>query len=234
MSKFTWFTGRGPALTQQQLQRREALSAPALFDERPLHQQRFVVLDLETTGLNMRRDQVLAIGAVVIDNGAIDFAEQFECTLHRPDHQASASTLIHGIAPSAVAAGRDPAEALLAFMEFVDDSPLLAFHAPFDQHMLERALRETLGYRLHHPFLDVAVLAPLLCPDAPPYKGLDEWLGHFRLQASERHHASADALATAELALILFSKARRQGLDSLAELQRRAQSWKRRQLAHSL
>ena len=128
----------------------------------------------------------------------------------------------------------DPAEALLAFMEFVDDSPLLAFHAPFDQHMLERALRETLGYRLRHPFLDVAVLAPLLCPDAPPYKGLDEWLGHFRLQASERHHASADALATAELALILFSRARRQGLDSLAELQRRAQSWKRRQLAHSL
>ena len=171
---------------------------------------------------------------MVIEDGAIDLSQQFECTLCQPGHRAGASTLIHGIAPSAVAAGRDPAEALLAFMEFVDDSPLLAFHAPFDQHMLERALRETLGYRLRHPFLDVAVLAPLLCPDAPPYKGLDEWLGHFQLQASERHHASADALATAELALILFSKARRQGLDSLAELQRRAQSWKRRQLAHSL
>ena len=83
-------------------------------------------------------------------------------------------------------------------------------------------------------YVGLGVLAPLLCPDAPPYKGLDEWLGHFRLQASERHHASADALATAELALILFSKARRQGLDSLAELQRRAQSWRRRQLAPSL
>lgn len=94
MSKFTWFTGRGPALTQQQLQRRAALSAPAPFDERPLHQQRFVVLDLETTGLNMRRDQVLAIGAVVIDNGAIDFAEQFECTLHRPDHQADRKSVV--------------------------------------------------------------------------------------------------------------------------------------------
>lgn len=127
MSKFTWFTGRGPALTQQQLQRRDALSAPAAFDERPLHQQRFVVLDLETTGLNMRRDQVLAIGAVVIDNGAIDFAEQFECTLHRADHQASASTLIHGIAPSEVARGVEPSEALLDFMEFVGSSPCWRF-----------------------------------------------------------------------------------------------------------
>ncbi|HSX72357.1 MAG TPA: 3'-5' exonuclease [Pseudomonas sp.] len=210
------------------------LPAAQPLDERPLSRQRMVVVDLETSGLDLQRDQLLAIGAVVIEDGAIDFSQQFECTLCQPGHRAGASTLIHGIAPSAVAAGRAPDEALLAFMAFVDDSPLLAFHAPFDQHMLERALREELGYRLHHPFLDVAVLAPLLCPEAPPYRGLDEWLGHFRLQASERHHASADALATAELALILFSKARRQGLDNLAELQRHAQAWRRRQLSPSL
>ncbi|WP_043311054.1 PolC-type DNA polymerase III [Pseudomonas sp. ML96] len=210
------------------------LPAAAALDERPLASQRLVVVDLETSGLNLQRDHLLAIGAVVIEDGAIDFSQQFECTLHQAEHRAGPSTLIHGIAPSAVAAGREPAEALLEFMAFVDDSPLLAFHAPFDQHMLERALRDELGYRLHHPFLDVAVLAPLLCPEAPPHKGLDDWLRHFHLQASERHHASADALATAELALILFSKARRQGLDNLAELQQQAQSWKRRQLAPSL
>lgn len=210
------------------------LPPPAPLDDRPLASQRLVVMDLETSGLNLQRDHLLAIGAAVIEDGAIDLSQQFECTLRQPGHRAGPSTLIHGIAPSAVAAGREPDEALLEFMAFVDDSPLLAFHAPFDQHMLERALRETLGYRLTHPFLDAAVLAPLLCPEAPAYRGLDEWLGHFNLQASERHHASADALATAELALILFSKARRQGLDSLAELQRRAQSWRRRQLAPSL
>jgi len=234
MSLFSWLRPASPVVPDDLQHRLMKLPAIGELRECSLREQRWVVLDLETTGLNLSKDRVLSIGAVVIEDGAIDLSQQFECTLCQPGHRAGASTLIHGIAPSAVAAGRDPAEALLAFMEFVDDSPLLAFHAPFDQHMLERALRETLGYRLRHPFLDVAVLAPLLCPDAPPYKGLDEWLGHFQLQASERHHASADALATAELALILFSKARRQGLDSLAELQRRAQSWKRRQLAHSL
>lgn len=232
MSKFTWFTGRGPALTQQQLQRRNELSAPAPFDERPLHQQRFVVLDLETTGLNMRRDQVLAIGAVVIDNSAIDFAEQFECTLHQPDHQASASTLIHGIAPSEVARGVDPAEALLDFMEFVGSSPLLAFHAGFDQRMLARALKQHLGYRLQHNFFDVAEIAPLLCPQSRIRQGgLDEWVAEFGLQVHQRHNASADALVTAELALMLFSKARRQGIDSLCELERQLASRRRRQHA---
>lgn len=211
------------------------LIKPRPLDDRPLAQQRLVVVDLETSGLNLQRDHLLAIGAVVIEHGAIDFAQQFECTLCQPGHKASASTLIHGIAPSAIAAGVEPGEALLAFMDFVGDSPLLAFHAPFDQHMLQRALKRNLGYRLQHPFLDVADLAPLLCPEGPRRRaGLDDWLKHFHLQAAERHNASADALATAELALILFSKARRQELDSLARLRQRAQAWRRRQTALSL
>jgi DNA polymerase III subunit epsilon len=234
MSKFTWFSGRGPALTQQQLERRHALVAPGAFDARPLSQQRFVCLDLETSGLNMRRDQVLSIGAVVIENGAIDLSQQFECTLHCSGHQASASTLIHGIAPTEIANGEDPAEALLNFMTFVGDSPLLAFHAEFDQRMLARALKQNLGYRLQHAFFDVAEIAPLVCPKAKvAHTGLDGWTQHFGLQVQQRHHASADALVTAELALILFSKARQQDLDSLPALLQQLNS-RRRQIAHSI
>ena len=234
MSKFTWFTGRGPALSHSQLERLRLLSEPAEFDERSLRQQRFVVLDLETSGLNMRRDQVLSIGAVVIENGGIDLSRQFECTLQREGHRASASTLIHGIAPSQIANGVEPAEALLDFMEFVGDSPLLAFHAEFDQRMLARALKQSLGYRLQHAFFDVAEIAPLVCPKAKlPHAGLDDWTQHFGLQVQQRHHASADALVTAELALILFSKARQQHLDNLPALLQQLNS-RRRQRAHSM
>lgn len=235
MSKFTWFSGRGPALTQQQLERRSELAEPSVLNERPLNQQRIVVLDLETSGLHMRRDQVLSIGAVVIENGAIDLSQQFECTLQRDGHQANASTLIHGIAPSEIAMGEEPAEALLDFMAFLGGSPLLAFHAEFDQRMLARALKQTLDYRLQHHFLDVAEMAPLLCPNANiRHAGLDNWAQYFGLQVQQRHHASADALVTAEIALILFSKARQQQLDSLPALTQQLNSRRRRQHAHSL
>lgn len=235
MSQFTWFSGRGPALLEAQLDRRIGLAEPASLDHRPLGEQRLVVLDLETSGLDMKRDQLLSIGAVVIEQGAIDLGQQFECTLQRPDHKVGPSVLIHGIAPSAIANGVEPAEALLDFMEFVGDSPLLAFHAQFDQRMLSRALKQSLGYNLRHRFFDIAELAPLLCPQAKlPRGGLDDWTRYFGLQVQQRHHASADALATAELALILFSKARRQRLDSLLALHQRLASWQRRQRAHSL
>lgn len=235
MNALTWLTRRHTALPPEQQRRRDALPAPAVPDDTPLTRQRLVVLDLETSGLDMKRDQVLSIGAVVIDNGAIQLGQQFECTLYRDDHQVSASVLIHGLAPSAIAAGIEPDEALLAFMEFLGDSPLLAFHAGFDQRMLGRALKDTLNLRLRHPFFDVAELAPLLCPQAQIRNGgLDDWTKYFGLQVQQRHHASADALVTAELALILFNRARKQQFDSLKTLEKRLAGWRRRQQAPSL
>ncbi|WP_296255059.1 MULTISPECIES: 3'-5' exonuclease [unclassified Pseudomonas] len=238
MNLFQWLKpakrGKTPDLTPEHLQRLSQLPRATALSEKSLREQRWVVLDLETSGLNMNRDQVLSIGAVVIEDGAIDLGQLFERTLLRPDHKLSPSVLIHGLGPSAIAAGSEPVEALLDFMTFVDDSPLLAFHAPFDQHMISRALKESLGYTLQHAFLDVAELAPLLFPQACLRQaGLDDWTGFFGLQAEQRHHASADALVTAELALILLSHARRQDMDSPARLQQGLAKWRRGRQSHS-
>ncbi|MPQ69983.1 MULTISPECIES: 3'-5' exonuclease [Pseudomonas] len=234
MKLFSWLRANEPTLDAATQARLRQLPAAKPLDECSLREQRWVVLDLETSGLNLNRDQVLSIGAVVIEDGAIDLGQCFERTLLRPGQSVNPSVLIHGLGPSALAAGSDPAQALLDFMEFVGDSPLLAFHAPFDQHMLTRALKDSLGYRLQHPFFDVADIAPLLCPQATLREaGLDDWIDHFKLQVEERHNASADALATAELALILFSRARQQQIDSPLKLQQRLGQWKRRQQSPS-
>ncbi|MFJ4372284.1 PolC-type DNA polymerase III [Pseudomonas japonica] len=236
MSLFAWLRPSQPELGDEQRQRLASLAPAPTWSEQSLRQQRWVVLDLETSGLNVNRDQVLSIGAVVIEDGAIDFSQQFERTLHRHDHKLAPSTLIHGLAPSAIAAGCDPAQALLDLMDFIGDSPLLAFHAGFDQRMLSRALKDSLGYKLQHPFMDVAELAPLLNPEVVMRDaGLDDWVAHFGLLVEERHNASADAQVTAELSLILFSQARRQQLDSPKRLEQRLQSWRRkRQHSHGM
>lgn len=238
MNLFRWLKSpkraAAPELTPEQQLRLLALPGPGALDQKTLRQQRWVVVDLETSGLNLQRDEVLSIGAVVIEDGAIDLGQQFERTLMRTDHKLSPSVLIHGLGPSAIAAGSEPVEALLDFMAFVGDSPLLAFHAAFDQHMLGRALKESLDYRLLHPFIDVAHIAPFICPNANLRQaGLDDWTRFFGLHAQERHHASADALVTAELTLILFSHARRQGIESPAQLEHGVAKWRRQQQSHS-
>ena len=230
MNLFNWRKARGPSLSAEQLQRCEQLLPAAAASELPLHQQRWVVLDLETSGLNTNRDLLLSIGAIVIEDGAIDFGQQFECTLQRDAQPSNDSVLLHGLGPSAIAAGVAPADGLLACMEFIGASPVLAFHAPFDQRMLSRALNDSLGYKLQHLFIDLADVAPLLYPDAGIRQGgLDDWVRYCGLHVQERHNASADALVTAELALILFSQARRQGYTQLPTLLSALARHKRRQ-----
>jgi DNA polymerase-3 subunit epsilon len=230
-----WFAGSKPAeLTEAQQARRDALPVPRAPDKSPLQKQRFVVLDLETTGLNTNRDHVLSIGAWVIEDNCIDLGTRYESTL-QGDHKVSESILIHGLAPSTIAAGLEPPEALLDFLDFLGDSPVVGYHAPFDQRMLARALKANLGYELRHRFFDLAEVAPMLCPEARIYKGgLDAWVSYFGLEVLARHSASADALVTAELGLILLSKARQQGINDLATLDEQLGSWRRRQNAHSL
>ncbi|WP_295488357.1 3'-5' exonuclease [uncultured Pseudomonas sp.] len=231
MKLFDWLRPRTPTLDVDLQQRLASLPRPAALGVCSLREQRWVVLDLETSGLNLQRDQVLSIGAVAIEDGAIALGGQFERTLRRPEQKTNASVLIHGLGPSALAAGSDPAQALVELLEFIGDSPVLAFHAPFDQGMLGRALKDTLGYRLQQVFIDVAELAPMLNPDTVLREaGLDDWVARFGLEVQARHHASADAQVTAELALILFSQARRQQLDSPLQLEQRLRQWRRRAL----
>jgi len=229
VSPLGWLTRRPlQALSENQQQRCAQLPKPQRLDATLLGDTRLVVVDLETTGLNVHRDRILSVGAVVISDDCIDLGSQYECTLYREDHKVTESILIHGIAPSEIARGVDAADALLDFMDFAGECVFVAFHAAFDQRMLLRGLRLDLGYRLRHKFIDAAELAPMLFPEANlPQGTLDDWQRYFHLHNSQRHNAAADALATAEIMLILMARARSQGLLRLSDLKSRLSQWRR-------
>jgi len=63
-------------------------------------------------------------------------------------------------------------------------------------------------------------------------RGLDDWADVFGLEISERHHAAADALVTAELALIALNKARKNDVKTLKELSEKLHYQRRLQHMH--
>lgn len=228
MKVFKWLRKR-PELREVDAVRLAALT-PYIASTEALQQLRFVVIDLETSGLNTLKDKILSIGAVTIEASAIALGDQFSCTLRRRNHAVSESVLIHQIPPSEVAAGMRPEKALLGLMDYVGSSPLLAFHASFDQRMLLREFKDAFAYDLRHAFYDVAEIAPLLYPEhGMRNPGLDDWVKFFGLQVLQRHNASADALVTAELMLILLKRAAQQGIVTLADLDISLKNWRRRQ-----
>jgi DNA polymerase-3 subunit epsilon len=169
---------------------------------------RFVVVDVESTGLDLRADRLIAIGAVTIDAGRIDLGRAFYAVLRQPEVSSHENILVHGIGGTQQREGEDPPEALLAFLEFAGKAPLVGYHAAFDDGMIGRATTEFLGLAFERPWIDLAYLAPDLMPaEAHKRKHLDAWLELFGIEVFSRHDAIADALATAQLLLAVLARA---------------------------
>lgn len=169
---------------------------------------RFVVVDVETTGLILNKDKLIAIGAVAVTNGRIDLDDSFEIILQQQRASDKDNILIHGITGTAQREGAPPVEAMLAFLDYLGKAPLIAFHVTFDQTMIKRALQEYLGLEFKHTWLDLAYAVPALYPEkARHYHALDDWIGYFGIQNFARHSALADSLATAQLFQVACAKA---------------------------
>ncbi|NCS65358.1 MAG: DNA polymerase III subunit epsilon [Hydrogenophilales bacterium CG03_land_8_20_14_0_80_62_28] len=194
-----------PPLTPEQARRLAAWRAlPTPAPRRPHDQARYVVVDVESSGLNVNRDRLIAIGAIAVNHGRIDLADGLEIVLKQETISAKDNILIHGITDDVQRGGVPPAEALLVFLEYVGKDPLIAFHVAFDNTMISKALRKVLGFKLDHGWADLAYIAPALYPELRyQCRSLDQWMKHFGIGNFARHSALADALATAELLLAL-------------------------------
>jgi DNA polymerase-3 subunit epsilon len=166
---------------------------------------RWVVVDVETSGLDRQSDALLAIGAVAVRERRVAVADSFEIVMRQKAASTRANILIHGIGEQAQREGVEPRDAIRAFLDYAGPAPLVGFHASFDRAFLARATRFHLGLTLNADWLDLAALAPALNPGVRA-KALDEWLDHFGLSVTQRHDASADAFATAALFLRLLAQ----------------------------
>ncbi len=175
--------------------------------------ERWVIVDVESSGLDARRDRLLAIAAIAVhlrpERGrpALVMADSFERVLRQPDDPTAGvdkgNILIHGIGVGAQRAGVDPRQALEEWAAYVGDSPLLAYHSDFDRTMIERASRAHLGQARAHAWLDLEPLAAVVHQE-PQRRPLDHWLNRYGIECLIRHQAAADTLATAQLLLRLW------------------------------
>ncbi len=134
---------------------------------------RWVVLDVESSGLDPKRDRLLAIAAVAVrrdDDGAprVALADSFEVVLRQPEVAVDkANILVHGIGVGAQRQGVEPAQALAAFEQWAGSAPLFGFHVAFDEALIQRAMRAALGRSLPNAWIDLADVAQVVRPDVP-------------------------------------------------------------------
>lgn len=178
---------------------------------------RWVVLDVESSGLNPKKDRLISIAATAIEFDAmrrprISLTDTFEVVIKQPPEIVDmiefeaidkSNILIHGIGIGAQQSGMKAEQALAEFLLYVGDSPLIAFHSWFDEILINKALRKVLGRSTSRHWLDLEHLAAVLHKENHQLP-LDVWMQRYGIECEQRHQAAADVLATAQLLMKLW------------------------------
>jgi len=167
---------------------------------------RYVILDLETTGLNLSHDRVISLSAVRVVNGRILLGDIFSSLVNPGQAIPASAVKIHGIVPSMVARAPLLDEIFEEFLRFLGTDILVGYHARFDLNFLNSCMRRKYGFRLQNLVLDAMFMCNKIIFPAHMKnyairlkgdQGLDAIAKHFDIQIPDRHTALGDALATA-------------------------------------
>ena len=193
------------------------------FSRTPLAAARWAVVDCETSGLDINKDRLLSVAAVEAERDRIVAARSYAAVVRQEQPSAADNILVHGIGASAQLEGRPAGDVLRELNAFIGDAIPVAFHAPFDKAILERAFAQARIKAPRRRWLDLAALGPVLFPNSKA-NDLDSWLAAFGIECDARHDALNDAYATAQLLLVLLERAKREGVGTAEALLRLASS----------
>lgn len=156
----------------------------------------YVIVDIETTGLSRERSRITEIAAVVFDGNSI--IKEFQ-TLVNPQKPISSSiTHLTGITNEMVANAPIIDEALLSFLEFLEDNILVAHNASFDYGFLNHNSMLHFNQWIANDVLCTRKLANRLLPELPS-KRLSCLCEHFGVVNKRAHRALEDVFATTEI-----------------------------------
>ena len=182
-----------------------------------------VVLDTETTGLDVSRDRVIEIGAVRLSHGPVETAETFATLIDPGTPLAPASSRVHGIRDADVTGAPGFADGMAAFVQWAGPSLIVGYSVGFDLAIL-KAEHGRCGLAWRAPrSLDIAHLVAQVAPRLPDLS-LETAAAWLEIEIGTRHRAVADARLAARLFLALVPKLRAQGVRTLAEAERACRS----------
>jgi DNA polymerase-3 subunit epsilon len=168
--------------------------------------QRFVVFDTETTGLDVRRDVILSIGAVAIYGNSIVVKDYLEIFLDQNVFKTE-SVPIHGILKEGKEEKQTERDAVSQFLDYIKDAILVGHHVRFDIKMINTALQRMGLGKLKNRSMDTDLMYQKFKGlQAEQRVSLDELCRVFKVPKSDRHTAVGDAFITALVFLRLKNK----------------------------
>ena len=202
----------------------------------PLHEYEMVVFDTELTGLNVKKDEIVAIGGVKIRNLQIQCNETFYALVKPDEHFHTPSTMVHRITPQELDRAEKLEDILPRFLDFCGDAIHIGHYHRLDLEFFNAASKRLLGGLIRTPYLDTMRLAMAYNEakhgryyDHSNIHGaytLDALSKEFNLPVFTAHNALQDSLQAAYLFLFLVKKMRDYSFRTMHDYLMAGRKWK--------
>ncbi|AKG91557.1 exonuclease, DNA polymerase III, epsilon subunit family [Geoglobus ahangari] len=170
----------------------------------------FCVIDLETTGLNTKKDEIISFASIPVRDMTIHLDEAFY-TLIRPEKFRVDSIKYHGITESDLRDAPTFAEVADRIEEVIDDRVIVGYAVWVDVEFLKNAFKKKLKKKLRvERYVDVAEVEAWLIKkrgSAVTFRlDFESLMKIYRVEGFQRHTALGDAFSTAYVFLKQLSQ----------------------------
>lgn len=194
---FEWLTGSTPQFWKNYLN---------LFEsETTARHKRYVVFDIEATGLDWKDDTILSVGAIALHDNAIAIGDFFSVNLN--DKNLKTKSVALGESLNAENDSVVEAEAMIQFLNFIKDAILVGHNVNLDIEMINQALKRLELGRLKNELMDTNVLFQRWkgVSEENPFT-IDEICDALKIEKPDRHTAWGNAYTTALIFLKLKNR----------------------------
>lgn len=176
----------------------------------------FIVVDLETTGLEPNLDSIIEIAAVKVVNGRI--VDELTHLVNPHIFIPQETTDITGITTEMLKDSLLFSDVVDEYMGwFAEGGVFVAHNVDFDRNFFNAHLRRMDRMEIPNPYLCTFKLAKTVHPNLPRY-GLGVLAETFGVELPQAHRAIHDARATAELLIKFMNTLHSGGLRDLKDL----------------
>lgn len=190
----------------------------------------YVVFDTELTGLNLKKDSIVSIGALKVFGTRIDIGNPYYRIIEPQSKLTGQSVIIHGITPTEASECPKIDKLLPEFIDFCGNGIIVGHFVTIDLAFLNKEMTRLFGLSLQNPAVDTYVLYRWIRNQQENicafHDGIKEDVDlltlaqKYSIAISEAHNALNDAFVTAQLLQRLIAELHSFNVNTIEDLLR--------------
>lgn len=196
----------------------------------------FTVIDTELTGLDMKKDSIISIGALKMTGGRIHLNGSFYRLVRPRTHLSPESIVIHQITPEEVILQPGIEHVISEFLEYCSGDVIVGYCTSIDMGFIEKETKRIFGSGMDNPVVDIRCLfewagskdsfTETVGAALPENYRLYDIARCFNIPFNGSHNAIKDAFVTAQIFQRLIPILCHSGIRSIDELSWLSQRFK--------